>query len=141
MNDLGTSPERTARLIHGVLLFATLLVGTVVMGVGARVLPSVSELLPRTLLRTVVIVMVLFGTVALRIVRGTLSAPPRPNERSSWWAANTGRLVALWAVPEGVGIAGVVLAVVARDVVVAVLTLGWAVLMLLTYAPWRVAEG
>jgi hypothetical protein len=135
-----TSPERTARVLHGALLFATLLVGTVVTVVGVRVLPAVTETLPRTLLRTVVIVMVLFGTVALRIVRATLDAPTQPDERASWWTANTGRLVALWAVSEGVGIAGVVLAVVARDMVVAILVLGWAVVMLLMHAPGRVVE-
>ena len=40
----------------------------------------------------------------------------------------------------GVGIAGAVLAVVARDMVVAVLVLGWAVLMLFLHAPGRIAE-
>jgi hypothetical protein len=135
-----TSAERTARLVHGLLLFGTVVVGSFVIAVGGRAFPTVTEPLPRTLLRTVVIVIVLFGMVALRIVRATVVAPTASDERASWWAANAGLLVALWAIPEGIGIAGAVLAVVARDVVVAVLALGWAVVMLLMHAPGRVVE-
>jgi hypothetical protein len=141
MNVSGSSPapERTARLVHGMLLLGTVVVGSVVIVVGSRAFPVVSDALPRTLLRVVVLGLALFGTVALQIVRATVPAAPA-QERAGWWATNAPRLVALWAVPEGVGIAGAVLAVIARDVVVATLVLGWAVVMLLVHAPGRVAE-
>lgn len=141
MTGAGSSatPERTARLVHGMLLVGTVVVGCVVIAVGSRAFPAVSDRLPRTLLRAVVIGLALFGTIALQVVRGTLPAAPA-QERQAWWAANAPRLVALWAVPEGVGIAGAVLAVVARDMAIAVLVLGWAVVMLFVHAPGRVAE-
>ena len=141
MTGVGSSPnaERTARLVHGMLLLGTVVVGCVVIAVGSRAFPTVSDPLPRTLLRAVVIGLALFRTVALQIVRRTLPAAPA-HERQAWWAANAPRLVALWAVPEGVGIAGAVLAVVARDMLVAVLVLGWAVVMLFLHAPGRIAE-
>lgn len=90
-------------------------------------------------MRVVVLALVVGATLGLRILRDTLPPLARRDDRDAWWGRYGGRVMALWALPEGVGIAGAVLHFVTGDGLLLVLAVGWGLVMLLWYAPTRLA--
>jgi hypothetical protein len=132
--------ERNARVVHRALLAGTIVIGAGLVVLAGRIPPP--EAVPaRGLLRAVVLALVLGGTIALRVLRAVLGTPHREAGREGWWAKRGVGAVALWAVAEGVGLTGAALYVVTRDPLLPPVALGWAVFMLLWYAPGRVEEG
>ncbi len=92
----------------------------------------------RLVMRLVVLALVVGATLGLRVLRATLPPLTRRDEDDAWWRRHGGRVIALWALPEGIGIAGGVLYFVTGDGLLLVLAVGWAIAMLLWHAPGRV---
>lgn len=137
--DSGPSPAFTARVVYGAL-FAGTLVATIVLVIARSHMDGDMPTLGRgalALLRTLVLAIAAGGTVGLRVLRNALPAAPRAGAEDAWWEANLGRAVALWAFPDGVGIAGAVAFFLAGDLLVLALAAGWALAMFVTYAPAR----
>jgi hypothetical protein len=129
--------------MHLALLVGTVLIGGVFAALRWETQGVTLDLsaMERTLLRVVVLVLIVGGTVGLRVVRAALPPAPREAERAAWWAANGGRMLTLWVFPEGVGVMGAVLYFVSGDRLILVLPFGWAIAMLLLYAPGRIQAG
>jgi hypothetical protein len=135
----GPSRALTARVLH-----AALFAGTAVALVTLATLRSTADAPPTmpgegaaTLLRALVLTLAAGGTIGLRVVRQALPPAPRAGGTDDWWHANLGRAVALWAFPDGVGIAGAVAYFLTGDGLVFALAAGWALAMFVMYAPGR----
>jgi hypothetical protein len=138
----GPSRGLTARVVHGAL-FA----GTVLALVVLATLRTATAVPPLTLpegaamvVRALVLTLAAAGTIGLRVLRRTLPPAPAPHAVEDWWAANLGRAVALWAFPDGVGVAGAVVYYLTGDGLVFALAAGWALAMFVVYAPGKLTD-
>ncbi|MDH3496762.1 MAG: hypothetical protein OER21_08375 [Gemmatimonadota bacterium] len=132
--------ERAGRVVHLALLAGMLtVVGVLVVLRTELGGPEPATAPPLMVMRVVVLALVVGATLGLRILRATLPPLGRRDDRDAWWGRHGGKVIALWALPEGVGIAGGVLHFVTGDGLLLVLAVGWGVAMLLWHAPGRVA--
>lgn len=134
------APARTARVVWAaVALSAT--TATVIL-VALRTMGSVpapAVVIPPIPLRVASVVLLLGATVALRVVRATF--PAVRSDRGEWWAAHLGRVVAVWALADGMAILGAVAFLLTGDSLVLALAVGWAAAMFVGYAPGRLTNG
>lgn len=133
------SPVRTARVVHGALFAGTAvaIVTLATLRSTTAAPPVVSSEGAVMLMRALVLTLAAGGTVGLRVVRQALPPALAAAGADEWWRTNLGRVVALWAFPDGVGVAGAVAYFVSGDGLVFALAAGWAVAMFVLYAPGR----
>jgi hypothetical protein len=134
------SAAANARVLHAVLTGSTAVTGALLAALrGAVPIGPLSDTVG-TVLRAVILALVLGATVGLRVLKGTMPAPAGEKEVNAWWRAHQGRAVALWALAEGVGVAGAALYFVSGDPILLAVPMAWAIGMLLWYSPGRLLE-
>jgi hypothetical protein len=134
-------PARAARVLYAAIAFAAVAATGVLAALRASgVSPYTSPIpIPGVVLRTVAIVLLAGATVALRIVRATLS--PMQGDANVWWVANLGRAMGIWALADGAAVAGGVAYLLSGDGLVLALAAGWAAAMFVRHTPGRLTDG
>lgn len=139
----GAGPGRTqARLVHAAVAAATVVV-LAVFAILRRTAPAGVVIPGESSLpmRAIVLTLAAGGTIGLRLVRAALPPVPSGTDPNAWWRVNLGRAIALWALPDGIGVAGAVLYYLSGDALLLALAGGWAVTMFFVYSPGRLTGG
>jgi hypothetical protein len=135
----GPGPDAKARIIHGVMLGATIAVPTILASVRIMAGSTGTEHSARIV---VVIALAAAGLamVVSLILRGRLGSLQASAGRDAWWTANLGRAVALWSLAEGAGLLAGVAYFLTGNLPATLLAFAVAILLLLMYAPSRLGE-
>jgi len=130
-------------VLHAALFVGTVVATTILVWLRTNVETGVVALGagPRMLARALVLTLAAGGTIGLRVLRAALPPWPGPDGPETWWQANLGRAIALWAFPDGVGTSAAVVYFLFGDTLVLALAAGWAIAMFVAYAPGRLTGG
>jgi len=129
---------RTGSIIHVVLIGAIL--STVIVLGSVRSLVNFALLDEAELLiRFIGGVVLVASLVLVRLVRSGVIPRQRGQDRNSWWAANAGRVLVIWAVADAVAMCGTVFWFLTGDPVLLALT-AFGLLLLVLNRPGRLID-
>ncbi len=128
-----------ARIIHGVMLGATILVPTILAMVRIAAGSTGIERAGR-ILAVIAPAVALLAVVVSLVLRGRLAPRTASASRDEWWVANLGTAVALWSIAEGTGLLAGVAYFITGNLPMTLLAFAIAVLLLLMHAPSRLGD-
>ena len=132
-------PGTKARIIHGVMLAATMAVPTILATVRIMAGSTGTEQSAR-ILAVIALAAAGLTVVVSLILRGRLRSQPASAGRDAWWTANLGTAVALWSLAEGTGLLAGVAYFLTGNLPATLLAFAIAILLLLMHAPSRLGE-
>ncbi|HSM15969.1 MAG TPA: hypothetical protein VK845_03090 [Gemmatimonadales bacterium] len=132
-------PDMKARIVHGVMLGATIAVPTVLATVRIMAGSTGTEH-PARILAVIAPAAAGLAVVVSLILRGRLRSQPASAGRDAWWTANLGTAVALWSLAEGTGLLAGVAYFLTGNLPATLLAFAIAILLLLMHAPSRLGE-
>jgi hypothetical protein len=123
-----------ARILH-----AALIVAVVVLLVALALVRESAALdalaVPLTALRIAAFALLLGTLVGQRLLRAGLPPPRRGADAAAWWQAHGPRVLAIWALSDGLATAGAVFWFLTGDVVVLAIGAGVGLFLLVTARP------
>ena len=132
------SLESRVRIIHGVMLAATIAV-PVILAVVRIVVGQTGIEQPARVLAIIAPAVAAVAVLVSSRVRRRIPALGR-TPAAEWWTANMQSAVVLWSLAEGTGMLAGVAYFLTGDLPATLLAFGVAVGLLLMYAPTRLAE-
>ena len=138
--DAPSAPERVFPILHRTLVFGVALTVVVLGVVRTRVaLDPPADLTP--LIRLMALVLLVGGYLAMRVVRARITPFGAGTDRSTWWVQESGKVVLVWAIAEGVAMTGAICWFLTGDLVILIGVVGAALAVLVMNRPGRLLEG
>lgn len=138
--DAPSTPERVFPMLHRILVFGVALT-VVVLGVVRTTvsLDPPADLTP--LLRLAALALLVGGYVMMRVVRARITPLGAGADRRSWWVQESGKIVLVWAIAEGIAMTGAICWFLTGDLVMLIGVVGAALAVLVMNRPGRLMEG
>ncbi len=126
--------ERSARVVHKLMVFAVALMVLVIAGLRPALgFESMGQL--TIVFRVAAVGVLLLSVMAMRIVRGSMDPVGHREDRDAWWRANFPRAIVVWALAEGSALAGAVFWVVTGDFAILAAVTGVSLALLVWNRP------
>lgn len=134
-HELDSDPKLIARIIHIALALGVALTFAILFFVrdsGGEVGGETASLF-----RWLTYISLALATVATMLMRSRMPAPGPESTASEWWSENQPRAVVIWAMSEGVALAGIVFGFVAGELELMVLAVLFGLGLLFVHRPSR----